>query len=340
MHISEMNLEDIETRKEEISEEMDKADADIDALTEEVRALNEREKELRKKQELRQAVAGGKGKEIRSFPSITESKSVDYASEEYRSSKEYKRIWLRHLQRKTLTAEEQRAFDTAGGAMATMTANSIMEVVKEHAPLLDRMTVIRSAAKITIYVEGTVTDAKDHVQNAVIEADPDTLILITLDPAEITKLVQVSAAAERMSVDAFEAYLITAVETAATSKGISISAATVQALMGAVKGEVNLICNNTLYTKLLPLQDNSKNALVKFEGGKATVYGREVLLDDSVADDTVLAGDLTKAGAALADDVNVVKQFDIDTNSYKYLGVAIFDVKVGVNDAFAKLTTA
>ena len=41
--------------------------------------------------------------------------------------------------------------------------------------------------------------------------------------------------------------------------------------------------------------------------------------------------------AALGEDITVRQQYDIDTNSYKYLGVALFDVEVGLDEAFAKL---
>ena len=99
-----------------------------------------------------------------------------------------------------------------------------------------------------------------------------------------------------------------------------------------------LLCNRkTLYTGLLPLQDNAKSSIVRFEGAAATVYGVDVLVDDNVADSTVIAGDLTRAIAALGEDITVRQQYDIDTNSYKYLGVALFDVEVGLDEAFAKL---
>ena len=158
-----------------------------------------------------------------------------------------------------------------------------------------------------------------------------------------------------MSVNAFESWLartlgeaiarkinskiITAMLGAAASAGTSIDAATVQTLLGTVKGSgVAMVCNRkTLYTKLLPLQDNSKSSIVRFDGGSATVYGVDVLVDDNVADDTVGAGDLSKLIAAMAENVTVRNGFDIDSNSTKYLGVAVFDVKVGLSSAFAKI---
>lgn len=208
---------------------------------------------------------------------------------------------------------------------------------------------------MTYYVEGTNNEAEDHTENAAITAAADTLTKIQLVPAEIVKMIQVSEAAKLMSVPAFEAWLaktlgeaiarkinskcITALLGSAASAGTSIDTASVQALLGSVKGEITILCNRkTLYTKLLPLQDNSKSSIVRFDGGVATVYGVEVMPDDNVPDDTVAAGDLSKLIGAMAEDVTVRQGYDIDTNSTKYLGVAVFDVKAGLASAFAKLT--
>ena len=47
---------------------------------------------------------------------------------------------------------------------------------------------------------------------------------------------------------------------------------------------------------------------------------------------------MNKVIGAMGEDVTVREGYDINTNSYKYLGVAVFDVKIGLNSAFAKLT--
>lgn len=346
-------LEEINERLSAIAAEAETDGADLDALTEEVRSLKEEkaalEAALEKRQALRRQVAEGAGTVTRRFAQEGQEEPYGIASEEYRSA------WIRRMQGKKLTDAEQRAFDSTGGAIATMTANAILTVVRDHAPLLDRLTVLQSASAISYYVEGTNSDAADHTENAAITAATDTLTKVDLKPAEIVKLIQVSDAARAMSVPAFESWLaknlgeaiarkinakiITALSTAATSAGTTLTAATVQALLGSVKGDgVALLCNRkTLYTGLLPLQDNAKSSIVRFEGAAATVYGVDVLVDDNVADSTVIAGDLTRAIAALGEDITVRQQYDIDTNSYKYLGVALFDVEVGLDEAFAKL---
>lgn len=349
-------IEEIEARMSAIASELESDGADIDALTAEVRSLKAEkqaiEEGIRKRAELRSNVSAGAGTVVRTFSQQPEERTFGVDSKEYRAA------WLKNLQGVTLSDAEMRAYTNENGAISSIVANNIMTVVRDHAPLLERMTVVYSPANISYYVEGTNNAAADHTENAAITAAADTLTKISLVPAEIVKLIQISDAAKVMSVDAFDAWLsrtlgeaiarkinskiITAIGTAAASAGTTITAATVQTLLGSVKGDgLAIICNRkTLYTGLLPLQDNSKNSLVRFEGAAATMYGVDVLVDDNVADSTVLAGDLTKAIAAMAESVTVRQAYDIDTNSYKYIGVALFDTKIGLSAAFGKLAPA
>ena len=350
--------EEIEARLAAISKEMDMPGADLDALTEEVRGLKAELKQIEdaaeKRSKLRAAVAAGEGTVVRSFSKPAASEIPGIETEEYRTA------WLKNLQGKELSAVEQRAFTVANGAISKLVVNDIMTVVRDHAPLMERITMVYSASKITYYVEGIINPAKDHTENATITPDSDTLTPVELTPAEITKMVQVSESARQMSIPVFNTWLtnmlgeaiarfingkiITAISGAATSAGTTINTAGVQALLAAVKGEdVAVLCNRkTLYTLLLPLQDNSKNNIVTFTGtyGSARMYGYDILVDDNVADSTVLAGDMNKVIGAMGEDIAVREGYDINTNSYKYLGVAMFDVKIGVTSAFASLTNA
>ena len=97
-------------------------------------------------------------------------------------------------------------------------------------------------------------------------------------------MVQVSDAAQQMSIPVFNAWLsrtlgeaiarkinnkiITAISAAATSAGTTIDAAGVQTLLGSVKGEsVSILCNRkTLYNKLLPDVYNRQGILWVKEG--------------------------------------------------------------------------
>ena len=345
--------EEIEARLAAIRTEMDDDGADIDALTDEVRGLKAELGKIEKREALMREVSGGGGTVVRTFGEPAAPEVFGAETEEYRTA------WLKNLQGKELTAAEQRAFTASNGAISQLVVNDVMSVVRDHAPLMERITMVPGEGVVTYYIEDTTTDAQDHTENASITPASDTLKKITLTPAEIVKLVQISESAKRMSIPAFNGWLtsalgkaiarkinakiVTAISTAAASAGTSIDAAGVQKLLGSVKGtRVALLVNRmTLFVKLLPLQDNSKSSIVKFDGGNtAYVYGTEVMLDDNVADNTVLAGDMEKVVGAMGETINVRSADDLDTNSTKYLGVALFDVKVGIASAFAKLVAS
>ena len=336
-----------EKKLAEIKEAAEKLSAESGDLQAETDKLNKEANEIRKV-EADAKVAAEKGTEIK--------KEEERKMEEVytRDSIEYRNAWLNKLRGVALSDVEERAFAAAGTAIATETANDILTAVKDAAPLLSKVTVVYSASQIKYYIEGTNADAADHTENAAITAAADTLTAVTLTPAEIVKLIQVSEAAKMMSVGAFEAWLtknlgeaiakqinakIIALMATATAAASTITSANVQLMLGSVKGTATIVCNRkTLFTALLPLQDNSKSSIVKFDGGAASIYGTEVMVDDNVADAVVLCGDLSKIVAAMAEQVTVRNSYDIDTNSYKYLGVALFDCKMGILGAFSKLS--
>lgn len=349
-------LASIETRASEIKGSVENAEGDaLAALKDEATKMTARKAELTAKEkaiEDAETEARGVADGTVATTEITpenEERKMEYT----RDSIEYRDAWLNKLRGVELSEVEQRAWDTTGSAISTLTANDILKEVKDNSPLLGLATVIYSASQITYYVEGTNTDAIDHVENEAITAATDTLNKVVLNPSEIVKLVQVSEAAKMMSVNAFETWLtanlgeaiakkinakLIALMATGTSAGTAFSTATVQALLGAIKGTATLVCNRkTLYVDILPLQDTSKTSIVKFDGGQALVYGTPVVLEDGVADGTLLCGDISKIVAAMGENVSIRNAFDIDTNSYKFLGVAMFDAKVGFASSFAKI---
>ena len=96
-----------------------------------------------------------------------------------------------------------------------------------------------------------------------------------------------------------------------------------------------------LFTDFMPLQDTAKHDLVTKEGASYYIYGYPVLLEDRVIFHEAFLGNLKKAYVGnLAESVNVVSAFDIKTNSFDYLGSAIFDGKVPIGEAVVKLIKA
>lgn len=289
----------------------------------------------------------------------------------------FKRLQGKELSPEELTAYSSGA-SSAGAVIPTQTAEEIITKLKERAPLLQEITLLQVQGNVTFAVEGTNNAAAIHTENASITPAADTLVKVSLSGWEVTKLIQVSDTVKTMSINAFEGWLVDMlVESIADkisdmiingtgssqAKGIekantwgdknsvsvakagSLTAANVQTLIGLLGGGYDanakfIMSKKTLYTDFMPLQDNSKNDIVTREGRNYYVYGYPVLIDSRVTEHEAYLGDLKKYVANLAESVNVKADFDIDTNSNKYLGVAIFDGTPALGEAFVKLVKA
>lgn len=267
---------------------------------------------------------------------------------------------------------------SGGAAIPAPLAEEIITKVKQLAPMLSEITLLQVSGNISFAVEGARAGAAIHTENAAISAEADTLIKVTLSSYEITKLIQVSKTVSTMSINAFETWIVdilaediarkienqiingtgsdmaTGIEKANTwgvtnsvtvAKAASTTAANVQALIALLPGGYDknakwLMKKSTLFTEFLPLQDNSKSNIVTREGNQYFVYGYQVVISDEVTEKEAYFGDYKKAVGNLSENITIESAFDINTNSYKYLGCAMFDCKPALGEAFVKLVKA
>lgn len=362
-----MNLDEVEDLKE--------LDKEVDALKERKKELKNDAKE---KQELRKKILDGKI-EQREIQKPKEKREMELTKENFRSSKEYRIAYLSKLQGRELTAEQRSAIALAGAdpVVPEQMQTSILSKVKEYAPVLGDITLLHVNGAVKFAVEGTTNEASIHTENATITADSDTLVSVDLSTYEVTKLVQISASVKSMTIDAFESWLVDNIAEAIAmklenlvfngtgtgeAKGVnniafeatakvtvgasaSLTSANVFSLFGMLKSGYArnakiYMRRTTLFNDFLPLMDNSKNHLVVREGNDYYVLGIKVSLTDSIKDHEAILGDMKKYVGNLAEDMNVKNAFDINTNSYKYLGVANFDGKPAIEEAFVKLVKA
>lgn len=353
---------------------------DVEERTEQKKALLVRQgelKELEKRKKMALDMTEGKveGKiiEERGLDKGMEKYGID--SKEYRSAflNNIRGLDLNDIEKRAFTSVN----DSAGATIPTQTSNEIITKIKQIAPLLGEVTLLNVEGNVTFAVEGEKADASKHGENATITATEDSLIPVTLTSYEISKLVQVSKTVKTMSIDAFEnwltdmiaekvaekigVYLINGtgtnepqgIDKAATwndTNSVTVAAsgttsANVQKLIGLLPGTYDknakfLMSKKTLFTEYMPLQDNSKNKIVTQEGHSYYVYGYPVMLDDNIAIGEAYLGDFKKIVANLSEAINVVSEFDIRTNSYLYLGTAMFDSKIAVGEAFVKMVKA
>lgn len=373
-------LQEIETRLSAIREEMNKDGADLDALNGEVDSLVAERGKIMAEVEKRKGILNkiGSGALGAGEPIIPqdEKRSFDVSSPEYRTAffKKLRNIELSDIEKRAFSS----GASSAGAVIPTNTANEIIKKLKQHAPLLGEITLLHVAGNVKFAIENAKADAAIHTENAAITAGTDTFTTVTLGGYEIVKLVQVSDTVATMSIDAFERWLVdmiaekiaekigafltngtgtnepAGVASAATwgdtnsvtvTKAGSLTAANVQTLIGLLNGVYDsnakfLMSKKTLFTDFMPLQDNSKNKIVTTEGKNYYVYGYPVMLEDNVTVHEAYLGDFKKIVGNLSESIAVKSQFDIDTNSNKYLGVAMFDSKVADSEAFVKLAKA
>lgn len=321
-------------------------------------------------------IAKGGGVSVRSFGKKEEDNADPddpFGTPEYRSAwlKNLRRLPLTDAEKRAYA----NASGTGAEVVPTQTANEIISKVKKLAPMLNEVTLLHVKGAVKFVVEGTNNDADIHTENAAITPATDTLTTVTLSGYEIVKLVQISDTVMTMSIAAFESWIVDMLAEAiarkvedffingtgtSKPKGIdkantwdatnsvsvgasdSLTAANVQTLIGLLNAGYDrnakfVMSKRTLFTDFMPLQDTSKNHIVTVQGNSYFVYGYPVLLSDYVKEHEAFLGDFKKVCANFAESINVKNAYDIDTNSYKYSGIAIFDCQPAIGEAFVKL---
>lgn len=355
------------------AEEIDALEKETKELTEERTGLIAA---AEKRNGILDNIAKGGGVSVRSFGKKEEDNTDPddpFGTPEYRSAwlKNLRRLPLTDAEKRAYA----NASDTGAEVVPTQTANEIISKVKKLAPMLNEVTLLHVKGAVKFVVESTNNDAEIHTENAAITPAADTLTTVTLSGYEIVKLVQISDTVMTMSIAAFESWIVDMLAEAiarkvedffingtgtSQPKGIdkantwgetnsvtvgasaSLTAANVQTLIGLLNAGYDrnakfVMSKRTLFTDFMPLQDNSKNHIVTVQGNSYFVYGYPVLLSDYVKEHEAFLGDFKKVCANLAESINVKNAYDIDTNSYKYSGIAIFDCTPAIGEAFVKL---
>ena len=358
------------------AEEIDALEKETKELTEERAGLIAA---AEKRNGILDNIAKGGGVSVRSFGKKEEDNTDPddpFGTPEYRSAwlKNLRRLPLTDAEKRAYA----NASGTGAEVVPTQTANEIISKVKKLAPMLNEVTLLHVKGAVKFVVEGTNNDAAIHTENAAITPAADTLTTVTLSGYEIVKLVQISDTVMTMSIAAFESWIVDMLAEAiarkvedffingtgtSQPKGIdkantwgatnsvtvdasaSLTAANVQTLIGLLNAGYDrnakfVMSKRTLFTDFMPLQDNSKNHIVTVQGNSYFVYGYPVLLSDYVKEHEAFLGDFKKVCANLAESINVKNAYDIDTNSYKYSGIAIFDCTPAIGEAFVKLVKA
>lgn len=271
-----------------------------------------------------------------------------YASAEYRSAflktmlgqkltdaeaKTYKRAM-------ELAEMEKRAdaFSTTTSAAAVLPTTTLNEVISKARTMGGLISECRDFAiptRLAVPIGTPSTKAQWHAQGALVESEEPELAHVAFDGHELIKVFSISAAVKRMSIEAFEAYLVeelTACVLAAIADALVNGDGEGQGagvLAGVTWDETNSFTYTTApayadFAKMLGMLKRGYGAGAKFAMSNSTLYnqvytltdlnerpiflpdprnddigrilGKEVVVDDYIEDGIILLGNWTYMG--------------------------------------------
>ena len=373
-------MKEINDRKAELRAMLEGTDeVNLDEVKTELRELNTEFETLENRKKTAEGIAAGTIPAVEIENPVVARSAADTAAD---GEKEYRAAWLRNIRGLDLSDAETRALTTAAGsvgsAVPTITQNKIIEKVKQYCPLLDKIDLLRVPGGVTIPAEGTTTDAKTHAEGAAITADADTIVSVVLSGYEVTKLVTISKSVEKMSIDAFESWLVnkiarkiaekigqlivygsgsseaqgidkitwSAANSVTVAKTASLTAANVQALVALLNGGYDngaewLMSKTTFFADFHPLMNSGKDNIVTEQNGSYRVMGYPISFDDRITAHEAFLGNIYRGYVGnMPEDITVTSQFVTRENAYDFLGCAMFDGKVQATEAFVKLVKA
>jgi HK97 family phage major capsid protein len=332
-------LHEIEARKLEIRDMLSSdAEIDMESIDTELRALETEKSEIEKRQALAGQINIGQVEATPIIKPQVEERGVEKMErEQLLSSQEYRTAFFKNLQGKPMSEVEQRALTTAavsaGSAVPTQTLNQIIDKLRQTSALYNYITVSFVPGNLSFVVANAKNAANWKTEGSNGLAADDTVVSVTLGGYEIIKLVEISAAATAMTIDAFESYISAEI-------GRQLSIAFENAIVnGGGSGEPTGILagitwgagNSTDFTGVNDLYDTLMDALgllptmyhqssvfvmnrktlfggirkVKASDGQPifaynpqdraamTILGYGIVLNDYVPDDVILLGDFS-----------------------------------------------
>jgi len=381
-------LEELRARKEAIkkkalehrstitSDEQKQYRAEADKIKEQIAQKEARLAELRAITENLKEGENNMNNELLHFKEGMERSDI-FATAEYRSA------YFKRMQGKDLSEAEKRSITSAensgGAAIPTHTMNIILGQLKESGTLLTLITLTNIPELISYPVENVVNEAAWVSEGTKSTPNNDSLKSLSLSAYSLIKTIEVTAKLQKMSVDAFEAWVVSAITRKmklALSKSV-ISGTGVNQPTGlnsstwdktnSVTGDVtydNLVdveaqvgeefivnaawvMNRKTKAQVQKLKDDQKRPIFERaveDGFVGYLLGYPVKLDSSVADGEAYLGDWKAAYVMnLSQDVEYAKSGEAGfmSGSTIYRGLALADGKpTGVKGAMAKLKKA
>ena len=397
-HYMNSSIQDIEKRAKEIKRVVETdPNADIESLNIELEGLKQAKYNIEQRSQ----------KPAQQFNPITGASFETGASYEARegdvfASPEYRSAFFKSLLGQQLTAVEDAAFkramdivkaerradafNTVTSAAAVLPTTTLNEVIKKARTMGGLLPVCRGfnlPTNISVPVGTPATKASWHTEGQAVESEKNTVAAVSFSGHEILKVFSISAAAKKMSIAAFESYIIdelnacvmeciadalvngtgegqgTGLETITWTAGTNAVeyangstpdyadfVATMALLKrGYSQGAKWAMNNATLYTHVYGIVDNNGRPIFIADPKNESIgyiLGREVVIDDNIADSDIYLGNFNYMGYNLAEGIviEVSRESSFRSGLIDYRALAIADCKPIVTEAFVKLQEA
>ena len=385
-HYRNASLEDIEQRAADIKRTIEQdPDADIVKLNVETEGLNEAKKNLKDKKEDDNMEERSQFNPItgRNFTESVPTENV-FESQEYRSAF-YKTMLgqeLSDVESRTFNQAmiETRAdgFNTTGNSAAVLPTQTLNEVISKARKKGGLLSVVRNfnlPTNISVPIGTPATKAEWHTEGSQVDAEQVETARIKFGSYEVMKVFSMSISTKKMSIQAFESYLIDelvstvleAIEDAIANgdgidKGEGILSIdfteenTVNAegkysdftqalakLKRGYAGNAKFVMNNsTLYGEVYGMVDSSDRPIFIDDPKNESIgriLGKEVVIDDHLPDGTIILGDFKYYGVNIPDGIMVEtsRESSFRSGLIDYRAVAVADCKPLVEEAFVKI---
>jgi len=396
-------LEQIEKRAAEIGQIIDTdPNADIQALNIELDGLKEA------KANLEQRSAGNTGTPA-GFNPVTgmnfNQQGQQVPKGDIFASAEYRSAFFKSLLGQKLTDVEAKTFNkameivelerradafntvtSAAAVLPTATLNEVIKKARTMGGLIAHCRNFNIPTNISVPIGTPSSKAQWHVEGQAVESEEVTTASVTFAGYEIIKIFSISAAARRMSISAFESYMIdelnacvmeciadALVNGTGQGQGTGLESITWTATgdnKNAVEYEAGKIPTYADFTKAMALLKRGYSQGAKWAMNNATLYthvygivdqnkrpifiadpknesigyilGREVVIDDNIADGDIYLGNFNYMGYNLAEGIviEVSRESSFKSGLIDYRAMAIADCKPIVTEAFVKLHEA
>lgn len=214
-----MDVADMEKRAREIDNIINTdAEADIEALNIELKGI----REARENVELR----GDMGQGLKVITGMsTQKQETKTFGDDVLDTPEYRSAFFKSLLGRPMSDVEKAAFEAAGkevekradsftsssdavAVLPTQTLNEVVAKARTMGGLLAECRAFAVPAKISIPVGTPSNKAAWHVEGQEVDSEKAATASVTFDGYEIIKIFSMSAKTRKMSIAAFEAYLV------------------------------------------------------------------------------------------------------------------------------------